>query len=71
VLSQENMSSRMIRMAKSELYLGRPIPLDELISLIQKVTHDDIDRVARKLFQDSPIAVATIGPLNDTKVVMN
>jgi len=71
VLSQENMSSRMIRMAKSELYLGRPIPLDELISLIQKVTHDDIDRVARKLFKDSPIAVATIGPLDETKVVMN
>ena len=65
VLSQENMSSRMIRMAKSELYLGRVMPLEELISNVLKVTHDDIARVAERVFYDSTFPVVAVGPFKN------
>lgn len=70
VLSQESMSSRMIRMAKSELYLGRMIPLEELISFILKVTHDDVAQVAQQLFSQDTFPIAAIGPFKNRKVVI-
>ncbi|MCX6375205.1 MAG: pitrilysin family protein [Armatimonadetes bacterium] len=67
VLSQESMSNRMMRMAKSELYFGRTIPLEELLGSIWKVTHDDIAHVAERIFTDSPFPVVAIGPFNSRK----
>ena len=67
VLSQESMSNRMMRMAKSELYFGRAIPLEELLGSIWKVTHDDIAHVAERVFTDSPFPVVAIGPFNSRK----
>jgi predicted Zn-dependent peptidase len=69
VLSQENMSNRMIRIAKSELYFGRPMPLEEVISHVLQVTHDDVAHVAWRIFESSPIAIATVGPLEEEVVV--
>lgn len=67
VLSQESTSNRMMRMAKSELYFGRTIPLEELLASIWKVTHDDIAHVAERIFTDSPFPVVAIGPFNSRK----
>ena len=67
VLSQESTSNRMMRMAKSELYFGRTIPLEELLGSIWKVTHDDIAHVAERIFTDSPFPVVAIGPFNSRK----
>ncbi len=68
VLSQESMSNRMMRMAKSELYFGRIIDLQELIDCIVKVTHDDVGRVAGRIFADSNYPVVAIGPFKKRKV---
>jgi len=62
VLGQENMSNRMMRMAKSELYYGRIIPMEELIGKVTNVTHTDIKEVARRLFVESDFPMAAIGP---------
>ncbi len=62
VLGQENMSNRMMRMAKSELYYGRVIPLEELIAKITNVTHTDIQGVAHRMFLESELPMAAIGP---------
>lgn len=70
VLSQENMSSRMIRIAKSQIYFGRVVPLEELISCVLKVTHDDIRQVAERIFREEGVGVAAIGPFKDRKVVI-
>ena len=68
VLSQESMSSRMIRMAKSELYFGRLIALEELIQAVLKVTHDNIGGVASRIFGESSYPVVAVGPFKKRKV---
>jgi len=67
VLSQESMSSRMIRMAKSELYFGRLIALEELIQAVLKVTHDNIGNVASRIFGESAYPVVAVGPFKKRK----
>ena len=62
VLGQENMSNRMMRMAKSDLYYGRVIPLEELVEKITNVSHADVKEVAHRLFVESDFPMAAIGP---------
>ncbi|MBI2843567.1 MAG: insulinase family protein [Armatimonadetes bacterium] len=63
VLGQESMSNRMSRMANSELYFGRNIPLQEVIDAVMGVTAEDVQRVANELLVDGRIALAVVGPL--------
>jgi predicted Zn-dependent peptidase len=69
VLSQEGMSSRMIRMAKSELYFGRAVSLEELIDAIMQVSHDDVEQVARHIFGESAFPMVAVGPFNGEEVL--
>jgi len=62
VLGQESMSNRMSRLAKSELYFGRVVRLEEVISSISAVTRDAVAAVASELFSGSKFALAAIGP---------
>ncbi len=62
VLGQESMSNRMSRLAKSEIYFGRIMRLDEIISSITAVTRDDVADVASRLFGSGSFALAAIGP---------
>jgi len=62
VLGQESMSNRMSRLAKSELYFGRIIRMEEIISAIINVKKDDVTEVASRLFSDSKFTIAAIGP---------
>ena len=66
VMSQESMSSRMNRMGKSEVYFDRVVPLDEVTAAIEKVTIDDIRRVAEIIFPEdtAQLTVAAVGPFN-------
>jgi len=50
VLGLENVSSRMNRLGKLEIYLGEYIPLDEMIERIDSVTSDNVCEMARLLF---------------------
>ncbi|MTI89337.1 MAG: insulinase family protein [Balneolaceae bacterium] len=52
LLSQENTSSRMTRLAKSELYFGRFVTLDELVENIDSVTSEQINEFARNFFDE-------------------
>lgn len=71
VLGQESMSNRMSRLAKSELYFGRIIRMEEIIDAILNVTKDDVARVASRLFQDSKFAIAAIGPFKKHSDVLD
>jgi predicted Zn-dependent peptidase len=53
LLAQENMSNRMTRLAKSEIYYDRYIPLDELIQEIDLVTAVDIQNFSIDFFDTS------------------
>lgn len=61
LLSLENVNGRMSRLAKSELYLGRLTPPDEVVARLQAVTGDQILRVTNALFDPRRFSMATIG----------
>ncbi len=52
ILSLENTSNRMIRMAQSELYHNRIITLDEALRKIDKLTREDILEIADELLSE-------------------
>jgi len=62
LLSQENMSSRMSRLAKSELYYDRFVTLDELVEEIDRVKSDDIQHFAEIFFDVSDFSEAILLP---------
>jgi predicted Zn-dependent peptidase len=49
ILSLENTSNRMIRMAQSELYHNRMIPMDEVLNKIDNLTREDMLETANEL----------------------
>jgi len=61
VLSLENVSSRMSRLARNEIYLGKYYELDDLIDGINSVSTDDIQKLADELF-NGPISKAYLFP---------
>lgn len=62
LLSQENTSNRMMRMAKSELYFGRFVTLDELEENIDKVTAEEILEFSKEFFDQKYFMEAVLSP---------
>ncbi len=68
VLSLETSNSRMHRLGSSELMLGEALSLDEVTTLVEAVTPDDVARVVERLFADGSRTLAVVGPLDETAV---
>jgi predicted Zn-dependent peptidase len=64
VLGLEDPSSRMSRLGKSELVYPRLEPMDEILTSIEAVTHDDVRQVAAKIL-GRPKVLAVVGPFDD------
>jgi predicted Zn-dependent peptidase len=64
MLSLENTASRMSHLARQEIYFGRHFTLDETLAGIERVTRDDILRVAGMLFDDAELVGTVLGPKN-------
>jgi predicted Zn-dependent peptidase len=64
VLGLEDPSSRMSRLGKSELVYPRLEPVDEVLTSIDAVTHDDVRAVATEILA-RPKALAVVGPFDD------
>lgn len=62
LLSQENMSNRMNRLAKSEIYYNRYITLDELVEQIDLVTAEDMRNFATAFFQEDMFSETLLLP---------
>lgn len=62
LLSQESTSNRMTRLAKSELYFGRFVTLDELVENIDSVTAEDIQEFVKDFFNDESFMEAILLP---------
>jgi predicted Zn-dependent peptidase len=60
ILSLESTSSRMNRLGKNELMLGRHYTLDEMLERIDQVKLSDIDEIM-KVMMAEPCAVALVG----------
>jgi predicted Zn-dependent peptidase len=64
-LSLENVNTRMSRLGKSQLYLGKVIPPEEVVARVSQVTASDIQELAREMLKPEYFSLATIGPWED------
>jgi predicted Zn-dependent peptidase len=62
MLSLENTASRMSHLARQEIYFDRHFGLDETLAGVERVTVDDVQRVARDLFANGSLAATVLGP---------
>ncbi|MBA9086079.1 putative Zn-dependent peptidase [Fontibacillus solani] len=60
ILSLESTGSRMNRLGKNELMMGRHNTLDEMIARIEEVTMDDVNAVLKEMFK-KPYSLAMVG----------
>jgi predicted Zn-dependent peptidase len=62
MLSLENTASRMSHLARQEIYFDRQFTLDETLAGVQRVSADDVQRVASELFANGSLAATVLGP---------
>jgi predicted Zn-dependent peptidase len=62
MLSLENTASRMSHLARQEIYFDRHFGLDETLAGVERVTADDLQRVAADLFANGSLAATLLGP---------
>lgn len=65
LLSLENVNTRMSRLGKSQLYLGKVIPPEEIVTKLNKVTAAEIQDLALEMLKPEYFSLAAIGPWED------
>ena len=63
LLSLENTSTRMNRLAKNELFYGRNITPEEIVEKIEKVQKEDIRDMANKYLNQEALTTVIVGPI--------
>jgi predicted Zn-dependent peptidase len=66
-LASESTDNQMVRIAQNEIHFGREIPLQEVIEKIERVTVDDIQQMARSIFQEKNMSLTVLGPIREKK----
>ena len=64
-LACESTSSRMIRLAKNELYYGRSVSIEEVLDKLDAVTARDVHHVARALLAEERQSAIVLGPVRE------
>ena len=62
LLNSDSVESRMSAIAKNEMFFGRYVPMNEVTRSIDKVSAEDIRRLARQLFKPKQAIVSVLGP---------
>jgi predicted Zn-dependent peptidase len=68
LLGLESSSMRAGTLARQEIIHGRRISPDEILSRLEAVTIEDLERVAREYFTTDALALGALGDLNGFKV---
>lgn len=63
LMGMENVSNRMSRLGKTELCYGRVITAEEILDHISRVTLEQVQSVAQRLFLPDRFALSAIGPV--------
>jgi len=66
IMAQESVTGLMMRLGRQIHYFGKPIPVEEIVKGIDRVTVDDVVNIARKLFMENKFAAAFLGPIRDS-----
>ena len=64
VLSSEDPGSRMTRLGKQQVTTGEILSIDELIERYDRITMDDIRRVATSVLSGSDFQITVVGPFD-------
>ena len=64
MLNLESTSSRMSLLARQEIYFDRQFSLDDTLADVERVSRDDVQRVARELFASGALAATVLGAVN-------
>ena len=64
LLSLESMSTRMLRLGRTELVAGRSIPPAEVVEKVDAVTKEHVDAIARSIFAEDRLALTVLGPVD-------
>jgi predicted Zn-dependent peptidase len=63
LMSLESPSSRAGQLARQQILWGRPIPLQETIERIDRITADRVKLIAGQIFDTDKVSLAGIGPV--------
>jgi predicted Zn-dependent peptidase len=64
LLGLESSTTRMNRLARSEIYFGWPIPMDELVAEVDAIRSEDVQRVAGDLLGRERLSLVALGTVN-------
>ena len=65
LLGLESSSSRMSRIGKMEITLGKHVTLDEVVANIDKVSLEDLKRITQQLFTPETLCLTALGPITE------
>lgn len=63
LMSLESPSSRAGQLARQQILWGRPIPLQETVERINRITADRVKLIASQIFDTDRVSLAGIGPV--------
>jgi predicted Zn-dependent peptidase len=64
LLSLEGSGARMSSLARYHIYFGRQFTPEELIAMLESVTAEDVQQLAREFFQPGRLAASAVGNLD-------
>ncbi len=68
LLGLESSSSRMSRVGKMEITLGKYITLDEVVAKIDKVSLEDLEHIGKSLFAENNVSFTALGPVTEEAI---
>ncbi len=63
VLSLESSNSHMTRIARQEIYFRKHFSVEDIIKNVEKITREQIQELANRLFVSDNISLAVLGPV--------
>ena len=71
LLSSENMSNLMLRLARNEFIFERYIHYEELIRELEKVTLDEVIDASERIFSAGNVSVTALGPVDKDSITVD
>ncbi len=65
LLGVESTANQMSRIARSEIYSGRYVSLDEMIATVDRITAEDLRRLAREVLSRDRLSLVALGSSPD------
>ncbi len=68
VLALESTSSKMVNIAKQEIYYGKYFSAEDIINSVKAVTLDEVKDLSQRLVENSAFALTVYGPVDEKEM---